>query len=458
MRIKIVSYLSLCALFILLVPAGLMAKVTAEQADTLKTTLTPFGAERASNEKGTIPPWEGGMTGAPEGVTHTPGDRHVNPYANDEKLFSITAANMEDYADQLTEGQKDLLQAYPETYRLDVYPTRRSHAAPEWVYENTFQNATRAETSDNGISIQNVYGGIPFPIPENGAEVMWNHLLRWQGWGKNYKFQSLYIDKEKIIPASGVENWEKYPYYNPNKTIEEYTSKDYWYVLNEYFAPPRRKGETLLVRDPLNRAENPRKAWQYLVGQRRVRRAPAIAYDTPLSSLSGIMTWDDVYLFNGALDRYNWKLVGKKEMYIPYNCYEVENAMNPEEIFLPGHVNPDYMRWELHRVWQVEATLKENSRHIYAKRTFYLDEDSWVLMLADSYDAQGSLWRTNMTPLVNAYQLPGIVQLLSFHYDFRIENYGVNACQVGMSPWRSYPEAEPDSFFTPENLRRRGLR
>lgn len=458
MQTKNIRYILILFLCALIAPAGLAAKVTSEEAAMLKTTLTPYGAERAGNEDGTIPPWGGGLTGPPDGVTHVPGERPVNPYAGEKQLYSITAANMAQYADRLSEGQKSLLQTYPDTYRLDIYPTYRSHAAPEWVYDNIFENATRAETSDDGASISGAFGGVPFPIPQNGAQVMWNHLVRYQGSGLHYKFQSLYVDGNRIIPASGVENWEKFPYYDENKSIEDYTREDFYYVLLEYFAPIRRSGEMLVLRDPLNQAVSPRQAWQYLVGQRRVRRAPSIAYDTPLASLSGIMTWDEVYLFNGALDRYDWHLVGKQELYIPYNNYEIAGAMDVNEVFHPGHVNPDIMRWERHRVWKVEATLKEGNRHIYDRRVFYFDEDSWVLMMSDNYDAQGNLWRTNMTPLINAYQLPSTVQLFSFHYDFRINKYGVNACQVGMTPYKNYPEPQPDSFFTPEELRRRGLR
>ncbi len=458
MKMKKGLCLGILFLFVVTAPLAALAKVSPEEAEKLKSTLTPFGAERAGNADGTIPAWDGGLTGPPGGGEHKPGDRHTNPYADEEKLFSITAENMDEYADKLGEGQKKLLRTHPETYRLDVYPTHRSHAAPQWVYDNTFKNATRAETSNEGVSISNAYGGIPFPIPKNGAQVVWNHLVRWQGEAKHYVFNSLYVDGDNIVIASGVENNEKFPYYDKEKTLETYDSQDYWYVLLEYFAPPRKKGETLLVRDPLNRAENPRQSWQYLVGQRRVRRAPTIAYDTPLSSMSGIHTWDDVYLFNGGLDRYNWKILGKKEIYIPYNCYDAQKVMEKKEMFPPEHVNPDHIRWELHRVWKVEGTLKEGSRHIYAKRVFYIDEDSWVLTMTDSYDAQGDLWRSNIAPLINEYQLPGVVQMFAFYYDFRIDKYGVNASQVGLTPWRTYPEPKPDSFFTPEELRRRGRR
>ncbi len=458
MLMKKIIYSSVLVVFMLMSPLNVIAKVSPEEAEKLKTTLTPFGAERAGNEDGSIPSWDGGLTGPPEGVVHKPGERHINPFADEEKSFSITAENVDEYEGNIPRGQKELLLAYPETYRLDVYPTHRTHAAPDWVYENTFKNATRSITSDGGISVKKAYGGIPFPIPKTAEQVIWNHLMRWQGQAKRYSFSTLYVRGDDIILGSGVENWEKFPYYLEDQSLETFDSQDYWYVLLAYNAPPRMKGELILVQDPINRATNPRRSWQYLVGQRRVRRAPSINYDTPLSSLSGIHTWDDVYMFNGGIDRYNWKIVGKKEMYIPYNCYKVETAMETKEIFYPGHVNPDYLRWERHRIWQVEATLKEGSRHIYAKRVFYIDEDSWVVMAVDCYDAQGNLWRTHLTPLINAYQVPVTMQLFSYHYDFRLGHYGVNACQVGVPYWRRYPEPEPDSFFSPDSLRKRGLR
>ncbi len=435
------------------------AKVTPEEAAKLKTTLTPFGAERAGNADGTIPAWDGGISAPPQGLGYKgPGHRHPDPYADDKVLFSITAKNLDQYADKLIEGQKVLLKKYPDSYRIDVYPSRRSHAAPDWVYENTFINATRTEVNEDGSRVSNAYGGIPFPIPKTGVEVMWNHLLRWQADGTNFNYGAYIVQRNGQISAgAGGQVSEKFPYYQKDGSLETYNG-DYWYIFVNYQMPARRKGEVVLVKDPLNQAENPRKAWQYLVGQRRVRRAPTLAYDTPNPAFSGATTWDDVFVFNGALDRYDWKLLGKKEMYIPYNCYKGDEQYDLKDMYQAGHVNPDMLRWELHRVWVVEANLKQGKRHVYARRVLLIDEDSWGAVLADSYDGRGSLWRSNMGLVLNAYELPGVVQRLQVHYDLQRDQYAINNAQTAFPEITVYGNPKDDDYFTPEQIRRRGKR
>lgn len=453
-------YLGLVFLLFIITPLNVPAAVTSEEAASLKTTLTPLGGERVGNKDGSIPAWNGGISAPPAGSGYQgTGSRHPDPFADEKVLFSITAKNMSQYSDALSEGQQALLRAYPDTYRMDVYPSHRTHAVPEWVAHNTFKNATSAKLSDDGNSISGAYGGTPFPIPKNGAEVVWNHLLRFQGEAREYYFKSYLVGTDgSLAIGGGVANWEKYPYYLKNGSLETYKNPDYWYVFLLYDYPARRKGEMVLVRDPLNLSDSPRQAWQYLVGQRRVRRAPTIAYDSPITSLSAMMTWDEVYIFNGALDRYDWKLVGKKEMYIPYNCYAANMQMKPEELLPVNHVNPDHIRYERHRVWVVEGNLKEGQRHIYAKRVIYFDEDSWVGMQADMYDGRGSLWRTSMTPLINAYELPATVQLFSLQYDLQRGQYASNANQVESPQITRYAEPKDDDYFTPEQIRRFGTR
>ncbi len=256
---------------------------------------------------------------------------------------------------------------------------------------------------------------------------------------------------------SGGDLWEKFPYYLKGGSPETHNG-DYGYLFLEYKAPERRKGEVLLIKEALNQVDTPRKAWQYLVGQRRVRMAPTVAYDTPNPAYSGITTWDDAYMFNGALDRYDWKLLGKKEMYIPYNCYKADGQYDPKEIYPAGHMNPDMLRWELHRVWVVEATLKEGKRHVYGRRVFLSDEDSWLVMLCDSYDGRGSLWRTNMDVVLNAYDLPGVVQRAVVHYDVLSGQYVISLSQTELQNITVYGNPKEDDFFTPEQIRREGKR
>ena len=167
-----------------------------------------------------------------------------------------------------------------------------------------------------------------------------------------------------------------------------------FYYTQSIKSPARLTGNVLLVHETIDQVTQPRKAWTYNAGQRRVRRAPQVAYDAPGQATEGLRTADQLDMFNGAPDRYDWKLIGKKEMYIPYNAYKLaDTSLTYKSIIEKGHINQDYTRYELHRVWVVEATLKEGSRHVYGKRTFYVDEDSWQIAYADHYDSRGELWR-----------------------------------------------------------------
>jgi len=165
-------------------------------------------------------------------------------------------------------------------------------------------------------------------------------------------------------------------------------------------------GTVLLVHETVDQVTDARRAWLYNAGQRRVRRAPQVAYDGPGQGSDGTRTADDFDMFNGSPDRYDWKLVGKKEMYVPYNSYRMHNPeVSYKDLHSKGHLNQDYGRYELHRVWEVEATLKEGSRHIYAKRVFFLDEDSWQIMVKDQYDGQGQLWRVGEAHAIQYYTI-----------------------------------------------------
>lgn len=141
----------------------------------------------------------------------------------------------------------------------------------------------------------------------------------------------------------------------------------------KYKTPARRAGEAILIEESINPLVRPRKAWQYLPGQRRVKLAPDIGYDTPNTGTAGSSTYDDAGLFNGAMDRFAFRLLGKQELFVPYNKYKLNFEQQPSDYVVANHLQPDFVRWELHRVWVVEATLKPAKRHVYQRRMFYLD-------------------------------------------------------------------------------------
>jgi len=368
------------------------AAVSAEEAQQLKTTLTPLGGERAGNKDGTIPAWTGGESKPPAGYKST--DRRTDPFAGDKVLYSISAKNMDQYADKLSDGQKALLKKYP-SYRIDVYPTRRTAAAPQFVYDNTFKNATRASLKDGKSYPMPVgaYGGPPFPIPKSGIEVVWNHLLRFQGTSTQVLGGSTWMvtaDGKKIMTVQGEQNI-KMPYYDPHGSAEKFDGP-YWMTRVVNTGPAIRAGEAIVGR--VNMDESKTQAWVYLTGQRRVRKLPNPNGDTPTPTSAGVMTFDEVNVYAEHPGYFNWKLVGKKEMLVPYNDIKIFAAPNPEATMTGQHLNPDYVRWELHRVWVVDAELAPGKRHSVSKARYYFDEDSWLAVLGDRWDGKGQLWKS----------------------------------------------------------------
>ncbi len=359
---------SLMALAIASLAAGsALAAVSADEAKQLGTSLTAVGAEKAGNKDGTIPEYTGGIkppAGFQAGTTVRP-----DPFANEKPRLTITGKDMAAHADKLTEGTKELLKRYP-TMRVDVYPTHRTVAVPQRILDNTAKNATGAKTLDGGVALENVMPGYPFPIPKTGSEAIWNHLLRYNGIGyDNPRYENWNVDSAGVptLAVAADANWA-WPIFDPKKSGPISASDPYWLVKLNYVGPARRNGEALLWIDAVNPLKQPRRAWQYLPGQRRVRLAPDLAYDTPNPGAAGAGTYDDVSVFNGAIDRFDWKLIGKKEMYVPYSSYRLTYHKTAADITKPNHLNPDLVRWELHRVWVVEATLKPDKRHIYSKR------------------------------------------------------------------------------------------
>jgi hypothetical protein len=446
----------LAAGFAALFSTGALA-VSADEAKQLGTTLTPVGAEKAGNKDGTIPEYTGGIK-APADFKAGSGFR-PDPYASEKPRLVITGKDAAAHADKLTEGTKELLKRYP-TMRVDVYPTHRTVAVPQRILDNTAKNATGAKTVDGGLGVDNAMAGYPFPIPKTGQEAMWNHLLRYNGLGYDgVKYENWNVDSAGVptLSTSG-ELWWAWPIYDPKKTGTINAADPYWQAKVMYTGPSRRAGEGLLLIDAVNPLKQGRRAWQYLPGQRRVKLAPDLAYDTPNPAPAGASTWDDLSVFNGAMDRFNWKLVGKKEMIIPYGNYNVTYHKPTSDVTKPNHINPDLVRWELHRVWVVEATLKEGARHVYNKRVFYLDEDSWLAVASDEYDARGQLYRASLAYPSYSYDVQAQFGDTTAIYDFSSGLYAVSGLFGSYNGLKYMTELPKETAMSAEALAGSGVR
>ncbi|SDT93375.1 Protein of unknown function [Pseudomonas pohangensis] len=431
------------------------AAVSLQEAEKLGTTLTGMGAERAANADGSIPEYTGGVTVAPAGFNA--GDSYrPDPFASEKPILVIDQSNLAEYKDKLTATTAELVKRYP-TYKVNVYPTHRSVWVPKANLDNTKLNAVSAKLVDDGNGVDNALPGVPFPIPQNGNEAMWNHLLRYIGLTITSKFDNWNVDSAGVptLATTGVGYVNSEIYEDMSKVMGP---KDIFYRIKLYYTgPARRAGEAILVQDAVNTKVQPRRAWQYLPGQRRVKLAPDLAYDTPNPGSAGASTYDDTFVFSGALDRFDWKLVGKKEVYVPYNAYRLAYGKDAKALVTANHIAPDEVRWEKHRMWVVEATLKPGKRHIYHKRTVYLDEDSWVALASDMYDARGDLYRGSFAFLAPSYDVGVPNATPHMIYDLIGGSYTISGL-VGPYGGVKYIDNLSKAKWTPQALAGAGIR
>jgi hypothetical protein len=439
-----------------LLATSVMAAVSPDEAAKLGNTLTPVGAEMAGNADGSIPAWTGGLPANAGAVD--PRGFLADPFANEQPLFTITAQNVDQYKDKLTPGQLAMFKRYPESYKMPVYPTHRSASLPAAVLEATKQNAVNTNMVEGGNGLENFQTANPFPIPQNGLEVIWNHITRYRGGSvrrlvtqatpqPNGSYSLVYFQDEFVFRDALTD-------YDSSKS-----SNVLFYFKQRVTAPSRLAGNVLLVHETLDQVKEPRLAWLYNAGQRRVRRAPQVSYDGPGTAADGLRTSDNLDMYNGAPDRYDWKLEGKKEIYIPYNAYKLDSpSLKYSDIIKAGHINQDLTRYELHRVWHVTATLKSGERHIYAKRDFYIDEDTWQAALIDHYDGRGTLWRVAEAHAQYYYDKQVPWYTVETLYDLLSGRYLALGMKNEEKQAYDFNYKAASSDFTPAALRQAGVR
>lgn len=452
----------LLGLLVSVMATPLLAKVSEEEAAQLGKTLTELGADPAANADGSIPAFSGSMLGLPAGLDYAgPGTAYPDPYADDPILQQITTANRDQHQQFLSPGLRALFETYPDSFRIDVYPTHRDGAYSQLFIDKLMYNAVNAELVNGEDGIKGFTGSVAFPIPKTGAEVIWNSRTS----GPNYTLAGTYSDI--AVFSNGSRSVRKstlmseYPYVNPeNKVGLEEEQLGIWAanVMTRVHEPLRDKGTITSIYEPYDYVTHAREAWRYLPGSRRVRRAPTVGYDTP-DGPGGFITVDDTLGFNGAMDRFSWALLGKQELYVPFHNYKFDQSgLDYDELLTPYHVNPDYIRYEKRRVWVVEATLKEGKRHIYGKRRFYIEEDSWNIVMTENYDGRGELWKVVLINSLYEYNVQGYVNRAMMFHELRAGGY-ITIRLVNDSEQMDYTApARGEAYYSPTNVRKLGRR
>jgi len=426
------------------------AKLTEAEAARLGADLTPMGAEKAGNKDGTIPAWTGGMCTPPAGWT--PAKGYVDPFASDKVLFTITKANAAQYKDKLAPGMLAMLDKYPE-FKMNVYQTRRTACLPQEAYDVIKSMSTKIELE--GFGFKGGFSYAPFPIPKSGLEAIWNHVPRYLGGGIKRQYNSFPVRANGDYYKIATE--ERRVFFrnldtSPDNLLGVYMAR--------FLSPATLEGTVFLVHEPLDQFKQARSAWIYNAGQRRVRRAPDLAYDNINDGTEGLRTTDQFDAYNGAPDRYDWKLIGKQEMYIPYNSYKLsDKSLNyDKDIIRKDTINADLMRYELHRVWVVEANLKSGSKHIYGKRVYLIDEDTWTVVHEDAYDTRKQLWRVSIHPMIHFYDAKVSWHRANIWHDLNNRSYLLAGLDNEIkTPW-SFGEKAAFGEFQPDALRRLGTK
>jgi hypothetical protein len=339
-----------------------------------------------------------------------------------------------------------------------VYPTHRSGASPERVYEATKRNATSARLVPDGNGFSGALDGTPFPIPQSGVEVFWNHVTRYRGIAAGLQVGQAPLTTGGSYTLVNFKEEFYFQYYEPGIT-EAALNNILLFFTQETTAPARLAGEVLLVQETIDQATEARRAWVYNPGQRRTRRAPNVAFDNPGTNSDNLRTADQFDMYNGSPQRYDWKLVGKREMYVAYNAYRLQDGkLKYGDLLHRNHINQDLARYELHRVWVVDSTLKPGVSHLYSRRTLYVDEDSWQILAVDCYDARGKLYRVQEGHAMNYYNLPSLWTDLELVMDLSNGRYLALGLQSEEPHSYDFSIKRTPSDYQPSVLDRRGIR
>jgi len=449
---------ALSALACALLAATAGSATAAGDPARLGQDLTPLGGEKSANKDGSIPAWQADGALTP-GWSY--GKRRVDffKYKDDKPLYTIDAGNADKYADKLSEGHLALLKTF-KNYRMDVYPSRRHCSAPDFVIENTKKNVEDAKIGVDGWSLaEATVPGIPFPFPGSGIEVLWNAKMKYAGVG--FTMPALWI---MLSPRASGGDWieagSSQAYYYPwgkkgSHKLSSLPPVEY-HTYFDYQSPTALAGQALVVSTYLNKSGD---VFYYFPGQRRVRRMPSYSYDAPQVGFENQYTLDEPRVFNGTPDRFDWKLVGKREMLIGYNAFGMYDPdADRRKVVTPDGVDSSATRYELHRVWVVDATVKDGVRHVAPKRRFYFDEDSWSLMAAEDYDAQGKLWKVRESFVIPVAETGACDNPAFVQYDLASGRVLFDQSSMGAGKdmtWATEPDDPKyrDGFYTPDNLR-----
>lgn len=386
----------------------------ARAAEVAAPSLTPMGAELGGNADGSIPAWAGDNGG---------------PANRSTPAQQVSRDNVDAYLTLLSPGQRALLEALPDSFRMPVYGARRGYAPPAAFAADTAANAGRARLGDDG-TISGLAAGLPFPglgdsrgggLSSNasaGLAAIWNHRLRWRGIGRERRYQQVAVSTEGVLTPLSVREDSRFL-----RGLDADRDKAAPLLLQQLFGiitPARLAGAVKLSHE---RIDGSISAWQRSpidgAGGESFNATSEAGGDTPVIGSDGLYTEDQREGYAGDPTRWRWTLIGKRDLLVPYHADNLHARGRPLGSVLGArHPDSSVLRYERHRVWQLEARLNPDDTGIWPRRTYYLDEDSWQVLLVEHYNRDDRVERLQevhvrlagdvLLPAVEViYDLPG---------------------------------------------------
>lgn len=359
----------------------------------------------AGNSDGSIPPWQKATVVPLPGWTTGKDRGEFSPFHNEAPTKRIDHANSQAHKNFLTSGQLALLTSKP-GYTMPIYPTHRSCGFPDFVLKNTQRFHGEARIAMNGWQIENAtLPSIPFPQPRSGIEALWNFLLAYQGVGMQWTMGMTYLssyspDTEPV--RYRFSQRVHTPWGTPGAMSIFHAPYNYG-VTYTYHAPAALAGQAISQRYYFDRSPE---SFYYFPGQRRVRRMTSYTHDAWTIGFEKTYPIDALLIFNGNPDRFDWSLQGKREVYVPYNAFNITGTdSSGKSIFERDFVSAHARRYELHRVWVVEGRLKPGMRHSTPRKVLYLDEDSWLAVIGEDYDGDDKLVRYKESAIMPIWEI-----------------------------------------------------
>ena len=449
-----------------LLAGGAMAqRMSPENVARLGKDLNPIGGIKAGSEDGLIPQWTGNVVGLPAGLKWDgPGTTNPDPWPQEQPLFVISADHLDPYRARLSPGQIAMFETYPDTFRMPVYPGHREFAYYPQFYQKVLYNAEHAQLVNDNEGITGFVGGAAFVVPSNGPETIWFTRTTGAFETMDGEYSDIAVFPNGTRSTRRSRFLQESPYAsrsNPITAEYEYPKLGEYagYIMTYVTEPARDKGLITSIFEPYDYAKNAREVWRYLPGSRRVRRAPTVGFDTP-DGPGGLKTVDEVRGFNGSMERFDWELLGRQEIFVPYHNYRFDDpSLSYDELLTKFHANPDYMRYELKRVWVAQGTLKAGERHIYGKRRVYVDEDTGFAVITENYDGRGELWKVVLTNNIYDYGGQGYARRAQMYHDLRAGAYIAERLINDSAPmlYDVNPMKGP-AYFSPSNVRKLGKR